>query len=716
MYTTNPLFIESFSILNRKYQIKNSEIRLVFFYLDNDFCKGLITQEYINLLRNINKVITKEDNVHLFMDSDLAIELYQPYFTDELKILPFPLYKKSDFNNIKEPKKLNSKHRIGFFGYATKKHGFEHVFNLVKRLDSTKYEFLIKANNQATFDKRIAWQFEAIEGADNVITCEDYTDKYYERINSCDSIIIPYSPEDYPVQTSGIFLDAVCHNKQIFVTKDTWMERRLEEIGGGVAFAELDYLIEVIEDKKRIQYNDRRKEFLNFFTVENFMKELSKDIKKTQFRKISYEKFQSQRAVMRKERTKSFNKKQFITYPQIKEEEVLADVLNRLSFALPNGDNTKVNVFVDPELKNVNIRDLSVPRGQHSFLNEILDFNLVESNIQRFLDEDSIVIHDWSVLEHSEIIKNSDKVYIIDPRFYSHTESTTLRSLFYNTLSSKEKRGFKEQSMKNFERMCKESREKNKAYCFATGPSFDTYGNYKFDKKAFKIICNSIIKNKDFLDYIGGADLLVFADPVFHFGVSKYAAQFRQDVLEYIKLNPSYLIIPEFTVPLMSKHYPELKKYLIGVPVKVVDNYNFPSKKHFFVKNTANILTLFMLPIASTIADNIYIFGADGREKKEKYFWKHSKTAQYKDKMSDAFNVHPSFFRDRDYEDYYGHHCELLEQLLQYGESNAREYISMTPSFIPSLKYRYIDNSIFSYGKIKTKLIKVYNKFKQRFR
>jgi hypothetical protein len=194
------------------------------------------------------------------------------------------------------------------------------------------------------------------------------------------------------------------------------------------------------------------------------------------------------------------------------------------------------------------------------------------------------------------------------------------------------------------------------------------------------------VKNEEFLEYINGPDLLVFSDPVFHFSPCEYSAQFRDNIIEVVRKYKCFVTIPNDTVPLMLAHYPELKNYLIGMPTK--KEFNIPSLDAFYVKRTANILTLYMIPMASAISDKIYIIGADGRKPDEKYFWNHSSSAQYNDLMQTAFKTHPSFFRDRDYRDYYEEHCFSLEKLIEYGESLRKQYISLTPSFIPALKIR----------------------------
>jgi hypothetical protein len=241
--------------------------------------------------------------------------------------------------------------------------------------------------------------------------------------------------------------------------------------------------------------------------------------------------------------------------------------------------------------------------------------------------------------------------------------------------------------MNNFRKMVLKQKNNIKSYCFVTGPSFDSYQEFQYEKEAFKIICNSIVKNHTFLEYIKGPDLLVFADPVFHFSPSEYSAVFRDHVLKVVERYNCFVMVPEATVGLLLRHYPELKPYLIGMG-NCSDTFSFPSDQRLNVKSSANILTLFMLPVASSVSEEVYILGADGRAQDEKYFWKHSTSVQFDNLMQTVFETHPSFFRDRDYKDYYAEHCRFLESFIQYGERQGKRYFSLTPSHIPALKQR----------------------------
>lgn len=369
----------------------------------------------------------------------------------------------------------------------------------------------------------------------------------------------------------------------------------------------------------------------------------------------------------------------FILYPAINTQDELLKLIERLNFSLPKKEIPYIKVPISNELykKNLKLREDIILFQEKDFYKELL------SNI--------ILIHNMKTLPLS-ILRYAHQIEIIDNLYFSDIEAESMRRIFYYSFNKEEKDNFLSISISNFNNFLKKNKTKDKAFCFTSGPSFDTYKDFKIDKNSLKVICNSIVKNKEFLDYIGNADIVAFADPVFHFGPSEYAETFRKDVITFLDESDAYAIIPDYNLPLMIYHYPKLKNKLIGMPTQN-KKFNFPSSTNFNVKGSANILTLFMLPIASSISNNIFIIGADGRKKEEKYFWKHSSAAQYNDKMESAFETHPSFFRDRDYEDYYEEHCSFLEDLISFGGFSGKIYTSLTTSFIPILKeYAYDKN------------------------
>ena len=227
------------------------------------------------------------------------------------------------------------------------------------------------------------------------------------------------------------------------------------------------------------------------------------------------------------------------------------------------------------------------------------------------------------------------------------------------------------------------------AYVFGTGPSLERVMDMRepFDE-GFSVACNSMLKNHALLDKIQ-PDVFVVADPVFHAGCSRYAAEFRGTLIEAMRRWQIPVLVPLRDYAVYLAHLPEdIHAGVIGVPFRQTSAFNYNLRQSFHVKPTRNILTIFCLPVASTFAQRIMIGGCDGRKLEENnYFWTHHKASQFVDKMDDVKRAHPSFF-DIDYNEYYLDHCATLENYLREGECLGKVFENITKSYIPALQTR----------------------------
>lgn len=346
------------------------------------------------------------------------------------------------------------------------------------------------------------------------------------------------------------------------------------------------------------------------------------------------------------------------------------DLISKISWFAPG----KVDIIVWCEEKEIRAKF----RENVAFV-PIRDVELI------FGEVDYIYLWNVESIFHG-VLEYREKIRVVDPRYYLAIETNNYGRLYYTSLTESEKNVYKENSVKNF----REMREKYKTYkrsnIFCTGPSLEeVYGREL--KNDFNIICNSIVKDKEFLEGIQ-PNLITFADVNFYMSPSKYCEAFYKDLLDGFKLYDYYIAVLDFEVPLILHHFPTLKDRIIGMTI-VSEGYVFPDEDHLYVKAyAANILTQFMLPIASTICDDIYIAGCTGRNPDENYFWKHNGRVQYLDLMQSVFDMYPSFFSFQKYEDYYDHHCRFVEDMIEYGERLGKKYASLTTSYIPALEKR----------------------------
>ncbi len=236
--------------------------------------------------------------------------------------------------------------------------------------------------------------------------------------------------------------------------------------------------------------------------------------------------------------------------------------------------------------------------------------------------------------------------------------------------------------------------QSQKAYVFGTGPSLGLAMDLDFSDGA-SIVCNAAVRNTALLDHIKPA-CIVAADPALHYGVSRYAAAFREHLAEAMRRYGSYLFMPMGYYPLFVRHYPELAPRTFGVPVVPgrPENVSVDLVARYQIACYANILTLFLLPLGATLAPEVHILGCDGRsplpgdqDGNPSPFWKHHGASEFEAIYDTLKACHPSFF-DLNYEDWYAEHCQGVAILTQKAEEAGRAVCVDTPSYIPCLAQR----------------------------
>ncbi|MGH8047670.1 MAG: hypothetical protein ACREKL_10510, partial [Chthoniobacterales bacterium] len=389
--------------------------------------------------------------------------------------------------------------------------------------------------------------------------------------------------------------------------------------------------------------------------------------------------------------------RRIVVVPLIRSEEQLLDLLARMAWAIGLASFRDVTIFgSEPALAGVEWRvpELMDPAIGANFAALRPRVNFVAAPTREQLvacveAADFVVFAEdppqWDVLSDEEwaAILGRKKVLRCDPAL---TRQEFGNWVELNFQLRAEREAEVEQSRARFQRILEETGNSGTAYCLATGPSLAAFKETNFDG-AISIVCNSAILDEELMAWVRPR-FLVFADPIFHFGPSQYAAEFRRRLRESCSRHDYTIIVPMRYYGLLTDAMPDLKSRTIGIPSDKPNGFNLDLSGEFRVFTTANILTYLMLPLASTLARKIYLLGCDGRPLDESgYFWQHNKKTQINDQMENIRLAHPGFFAI-DYNDYYLDHCRQLEELIAEGEKMGREYGTVTPSFIPALQSR----------------------------
>ena len=259
----------------------------------------------------------------------------------------------------------------------------------------------------------------------------------------------------------------------------------------------------------------------------------------------------------------------------------------------------------------------------------------------------------------------------------------------WSVLTNDERRDLLEESQSRFASQLaavKASGVKTAAV-FGTGPSLDDAFEFDFSE-TFTVACNTIINSPELLDHIKPS-FLCAGDVVSHFGVSAYAAKFREDLVRVLRTSGStFFTTSDFGFLMLSK-FPDLREQIImcqqtanGPIVDLLETFALPK-----LDSTLNI---HMLPLASTVADTVFILGCDGKDpdpEKNEDFWNHSKLAHYHDLVETGHQAHPTFDMRRQALTH-TRFVDSTDGSLVTGEFMGRRYYCLKPSFTPSLRSR----------------------------
>jgi len=384
-------------------------------------------------------------------------------------------------------------------------------------------------------------------------------------------------------------------------------------------------------------------------------------------------------------------------FPIVNTEEELTDLVSRAAWFLSFCRLSQITIPVGSErLRHI---EWSVAGGMDGTIAErfvsirekiSLVFTLSAEDLEPCILGADIVLK-WKVKGVPELVspqklktwEAAKKVWSVDP------QNTRMEGSFYIEVGLhllEDREALVQESKRKFEALTGKLGRFKRAYVMATGPSVWRYRLFDYEN-AISLVCNSVILDDELMSRIK-PQILVFADPIFHFGPSQYAAAFRQRLREAARIYDFTIVIPFKYYGLFVSTMPELRDRTIAVPFVKDRAFNFDLVEDFEVRSTANILTLLLLPLAATFADEVGILGCDGRPLQENtYFWGHNQKTQINDKMANIREVHPAFFAI-DYNNYYLEHCQTLELVLGDGERLGKQFESLGFSHIPALKSR----------------------------
>lgn len=244
-------------------------------------------------------------------------------------------------------------------------------------------------------------------------------------------------------------------------------------------------------------------------------------------------------------------------------------------------------------------------------------------------------------------------------------------------------------------------KDKSRAYIFGTGSSLERAGEMDWSN-GIRIVSNTIVKDEALWRHID-PHFIVAGDALYHFGHTPFAVAFRSDLRLRLAESSAYFVYPSIFDPVVRRELSDLQSRLIPIPygssrVPICD-----LMQGFELPLTGNVLNLLLLPIASTLAKDIFLWGFDGKAPGDKMFWKNSERHFYQEFVPQLEAAHPAFFAfqlPKDKPDSYVNsvHGDILDAHLSRAEEKGYRFILLHKSWTKTLQKRYSDPALCSVG------------------
>jgi hypothetical protein len=616
----------------------------------------------------------------------------------------FPYYSYSNNYNIPE-KQESTILRIGTIGIINERRNIHFILNAFKDYNGKPFEYylygkpigqegqkLVDLSNSTVFPTMVKFKkkFEYLK------------DEEYDRMTAkCDFGLIAYD-ECRQGQAPGVLYQFAKNNTPIIapnIEPFKLIESRYKGIFilyDSLSRDSLNNLISTLAEKSH-KYNEIKK--ISSIAIKQFINDNKRQVHlkylKASLKDISRKKFKKKQISHSLDAAQS-NQKSIVYFPIFENIDDLNDQIARTCWYLGSIETRKIYFPVKSGLeikfKVPDYLDSALAKAYRKLENklEFVECN-TDSDLIYAFDNSQIVMqwkidcypsHFWENKFNKE--KKGKQVWSVDKE-NTRFEGSHYIKVGLSNFPAKNTEILKNQ--KKFKEMINTLKGFKACFVFGTGPMVSQYKEFKYDH-GISIICNSIIFDWQMLDYVK-PKIIVFGDPIFHFGASRYAATFRQKLVSTIEKYKLRVVIPFNYYRLFTYHFPELEPVTVGIPFDYDESINLNLNNNFYLNPYKNILTMLMLPIAATLTRKIYILGADGRKKSENsYFWKHNPKTQINDEMQNIKAVHPAFF-NIDYNEYYDEHLKDLSEFIDTGEHHGIKFEMLTPTYIALLRKRY---------------------------
>ncbi len=305
---------------------------------------------------------------------------------------------------------------------------------------------------------------------------------------------------------------------------------------------------------------------------------------------------------------------------------------------------------------------------------------------------DYVLVWEWPFADHPQpVAEASEKLFNVD-RHHHQSEGWAWAEFAYRTGHDAAREQRAQLSRDAFKVHIDALPSYEKAYVFGTGPSLDAAMDLDFSD-GYRIVCNTIVENHSLVKHID-PHIIVAGDAVYHYAPNLHATAFRKDLEKALPGSNMLFVTRDLYYPLLERHHPAIASRTVtaesGVPGI---HMNAPERIVYHQWPMGNILNALMLPLASSLADDIHLLGFDGRAPGDSFFWKTASKSSYDALKPPMRDAHPGFFAI-DYEAYADAHSQFADELMAAGEAQGKRYTCINRSYIPAFQSRMIADPV----------------------
>ncbi len=395
-----------------------------------------------------------------------------------------------------------------------------------------------------------------------------------------------------------------------------------------------------------------------------------------------------------------------VVFPPFSDNTELLDFCYKIKYFLPKHLIGRVSIAITSTIPMASM-ELPIPDYLKATPIPINSFEWIKScqkirYQRRLMEADYILIWDKKSQQNNLLIRKLEQKVIKLDR-HELTWDGWVWSTLGNTLISGERLTTPVEAQIRFNQYVKSLPKYKKAYVFGTGPSLDTA--YQFDfSDGYRIVCNTIVKNQRLLKHIS-PHFIVAADAIYHFANNLHAYQFRRDLESALDLTQAMFLTSDFFVYLLKYHHPRIYSRTIPVRTDLIgmdpNGIYLDMKNNLAYTGLPNILNSLLLPLGTSLANEINLLGFDGRAPNEISFWQNSGANSYEELKPTIKAAHPGFFTGIDYEEYAHSQSNSAEKIMTLGEQMGKKYYCLNQSFIPAMQKRIHPKAI-RYSNVKT--------------